>query len=341
MKKILVFGEINLEDNKIEQVTFELISKAKKLVFEANNLKKDEQYFVEVVFVASYLVDDEIKKAYKAGADKVVLIKDSAFDVFYSTVYADAFLEYFEKNPAEVILFPATIKGRAIAPRVTVQLDTGLVADCTEAEFIVKNDKLYFAPTRPTFGSELMATILSKKVPYCATIRSGVFKAEFVYCDNGEFFEYTPISYHEDRIKLVRSIDDKEKNVVDFSNAKVVLCGGYGLYANKSDEYYKKLKKIAKITDSHFAVTRKVVDFNLAEAKYQIGQTGSTTEAKLYVAFGVSGAIQHIQGMKNSKTIVGVNIDENAEIFKYCDYKIVADAKKVIDDLLAYFDIKQ
>ena len=341
MKKISVFGEINLKDNKIEQVSFELISKAKSLAYEAEKLKQGVNYLVEAVFIASYLVDDEIKKAYKAGADRVVLIKDSVFDEFYSTVYANAFLEYFEKKPSEVLLFPATIKGRAVAPRVTVQLDTGLVADCTEAEFILKNDNLYFAPTRPTFGSELMATILSKKMPYCATIRPGVFKSEFKYQDSGEFEEYIPVSYHEDRIKLISSNSEKNRESVDFSSAKVVLCGGYGLCENKGDEYYRKLKKIAKITDSNFAVTRKVVDFNLAESKYQIGQTGSSTQPKLYVAFGVSGAIQHIQGMKNSKTIVGINIDENADIFKYCDYKIVADAKKVIDDLLDYFDIKQ
>ncbi len=340
MKKILVYGELNSKDNTIEKVTFELLNKARRLSSEAKELKQDEEYIVEVVFCASYLVDDEINKAFKAGANRVVLIKDSVFDTFYSTVYADAFLEYFDKNPSDIILFPATPKGRLIAPRVTVQLDTGLVADCIEAEFVLKNDKLLFAPTRPTFGSELMATILSKKAPYCATIRKGVFKTDFSNAKTGEFVEYTPISYHEDRIKLIKTILNKDKNDVDFTNAKVVLCGGYGLYSNKSDEYYKKLKKLAKITDSFFGVTRKVVDFNLAEQKYQIGQTGSTVQAKLYVAFGVSGAIQHIQGMKNSKTIVAINTDENADIFKYSDYKIVADAKKVIDDLLIYFDIK-
>lgn len=340
MKKITVYGELNLENNQINDVTFELISKAKKLAVEAKKLKQDINYQIEAVFIASYLVDDEIKKAYKSGADRVVLIKDSVFDIFYSTIYANAFLEYYKNNPADVILFPATLKGRSVAPRVTAQLDTGLVADCTEAEFIIKNEEILFAPTRPTFGSELMATILSKKAPFCATIRPNIFKKEFIYSDNGEFVEYIPASYYEERIKLVRSILDKNENTVDFSNANVVLCGGYGLYGDKSDEYFIKLKKLSKITDSKFGATRKVVDFNLVDSKYQIGQTGSNVEAKLYIAFGVSGAIQHIQGMKNSKTIVAINTDENAEIFKYSDYKIVADAKKVIDDLLNYFNIK-
>lgn len=338
MKKIIVYGELNLKNNEIEDVTFELLTKAQKLTQEALKLNPEEKYYTEAVFSASYLLEDEIKKAYKAGADKVVVIKDSVFDTFYSTVYTNVFLEYFEKNPSDIILFPATPKGRLIAPRITAQLNTGLVADCTEVEFILKNNNVVFAPTRPTFGSELMATIISKKAPYCATIRPSVFKAEFSYKDNGEFIEYIPTSYHEDRIRLVRSILNKDNNTSDFSNAKVVLCAGYGLYDSKN-EYFGKLKKLAKITNSKFAATRKVVDYNLVEQKYQIGQTGSTVEAKLYIAFGVSGAIQHVQGMKNSKTIIAINTDENAEIFKYSDYKIIADAKKVIDDLLNYFDI--
>ena len=124
------------------------------------------------------------------------------------------------------------------------------------------------------------------------------------------------------------------KNDVDYSNSKIVLAGGWGICNSKSKEYIEKLQKLAKLLYADFATTRKVVEAGLADKCYQIGQTGSTATPELYIAFGISGAIQHVQGMKNSKVIIGVNSDKDADIFKYCDIKIVDDARNVIDEML-------
>lgn len=344
MKKIIVYCEINNLTRTFDDVTYQLLSKARELKYSASLIGKtsdvkDYEYFVEAVALAPSLSRESISNALRSGADRVVLLKDSSFDIFVQTILASAFVEYFNSNPADIIIFPATPYGRIIAPRITTMLNTGLVADCTGLDFVLKKGELRLAPTRPTFGSELMATILSKKNPQCATIRPNVFKAEFVDSVEINMDNYTEslikYPFEENRIKLINAITDKKTDKPDFLNAKVVLAAGFGIASGKKGEYFDKLEKLSRIMCANYAVTRKVVEMGYADKKYQIGQTGSTTQADLYIAFGVSGAIQHIAGMKNSKTIIAVNNDENADIFKYSDYKIVADAKKMIDEIYA------
>ena len=179
-----------------------------------------------------------------------------------------------------------------------------------------------------------MATILSKKLPQCATVRAKTFKIEEKFQNRqGEFLEFIPNIIFDNKINII-STKDLILDNVDFNSAKIVFCAGFGLYEGKDSPYIEKLKKLAKKFNAQFASTRKLVDMNIIERKYQIGQTGSNTTADIYIAFGISGAIQHIQGMKNCKTIIGINSDPEADIFKYCDYKITTDAKTVIDEML-------
>lgn len=332
MKKIIVYCEADLVNKKLEEVSFELISKARSLTKTALDLK-NEEYQVEAVVLCDEINEESVKKAYKAGAHIFTLIKNDSLKVFYQTVFAQSFVEYFNQNKSDIIIFPATPKGRIVAPRITTSLDCGLVADCTGLDFIVRDDKLMFAPTRPTFGSELMATIISKTLPQCATVRPKTFSIEFIYEEKNEINLYEPVSYEENRMKLVKTVLDNAQNEYDFTNANIVLACGYGLVHNKDRKYFEKLEKIAKLIGAKVGSTRKVVDLGYMPQATQIGQTGSTVEAQIYVAFGISGALQHISGMKNSKKIVAVNIDEDAEIFKYSDYKIVANAKSIIDKL--------
>ena len=336
MEKIAVYCEVDLNSKKIADVSYELISKAYELTKKVKELSSEE-YIVEAIALCDELDEQSIDLAYKAGASRFVHIKDECLKEFCQTIFAKCFLEYFEKNPASVLLFGATQKGRIVAPRITTALNTGLVADCTQLDFIVRDKVLSFAPTRPTFGSELMATILSKKNPQCATVRPKTFKACFDVEQDREFSEFSPNSFEENRIKLARSIRNAVGEIVDFSKTKTVLVAGYGLVDQRDRKYFSRLEKIAQMTNSSIGATRKVVDLGFMPHQNQIGQTGATVEADLYIAFGVSGAIQHIAGMKNCKTIIAINTDENAEIFKYCDYKIVADAKEIIDELLKEF----
>ncbi len=336
MNKIIIYCEVNYSANTLDDVTYELISKACELASKANSLNNSD-YIIEAVATASNIDLNCVNKAFQAGANRFILIKQSYLNSFSQRICASSFTDYFKQNPADVILFGATHQGRNVAPRITTMLDVGLVADCTELDFVLKNDELRLAPTRPTFGAELMATILCKKNPQCATIRPGVFTPSFNHNPNGEFIEYNVQEYCDNGIKLLRSTHEENKEI-DFSNAKVVLCAGYGIY-EKTGAYLEKLKKIAQATNSKIASTRKLVDFGLMPRENQIGQTGSTTNADVYVAFGVSGAIQHIQGMKNSKKIIAINSDENAEIFKYADYKVIANAKTIIDEICAALEV--
>ncbi len=340
MGKIAVYCEIEQNNNSLKDVSYELLSKARRLKKEAKKMNcADNDFQVVAVALGKNLEKSSLENAFRAGADYFTFIKDESLENFSQTAYSLSFIEYYNTNQFDMIIFPATYEGRMVAPRITTILETGLVADCTGLEFIEKNGKIALASTRPTFGAELMATILSKKNPQCATVRPKTFDIE--YCEIKEdylnfYCEYNlkyPIN--ETRIKLLRTFFDSENNI-DFSNSKIVLAAGWGLYTGKDREYFDKLEKIAKKVDAKVGASRKVVDLGLMSKSCQIGQTGSTVNADLYVAFGISGAIQHTVGMKNSKKIIAINSDENAEIFKYADYKIVADAKKVIDDLIKH-----
>ena len=337
MKKIIVYCEKIPHTDKMSDVSYELISKAYKVAQESKSMIENEDFYITAVVLSSEIDKNEIKKAYSAGADKVVLIKSDSFDIFSSYVLANCFFEYYSKNPADVIIFPATTTGRMVAPRVTTMLDTGLVADCVGLEFILRENKLRLAPTRPTFGAELMATILSKKDPQCATIRPNTFVFDLFLDKEGVFEEFSPNSYSETRFKLIRTVMDKTVEKDSFEGAKIVFAAGFGLAEGKNRVYIEKLEKLAKVFDAKVASTRKLVDFNLMPHKNQVGQTGASINADLYIAFGISGAIQHIQGMKNCKTVVAITSDNDATIFSYADYKIQADAKKVLDDLYEHF----
>lgn len=332
MNKIIVYCELDFKTQEINDVSYQLISKAHKLKLQANNLKNDENVIVEAVVLGENLGQNSIDNVRKYGADRLTFIKENCLLNFDQIIYSQVFLEYFKKNPSDIILFGATAKGRILAPRITTALETGLVADCTELEMILKNDNLILASTRPTFGSELMATILSRKNPQCATVRGGIFKKEENETNIFEYSVFIPNAYNESRKRLVNSLLNSEKNPNNLQEANIVLCAGYGIYS-ADKQYYEKLKEIALKTNTTFATTRKVVDYKISDHTKQIGQTGQNVNADVYIGFGVSGALQHISGMKNCRTIIAVNNDENAKIFNYCDYKIIADAKAIIDEM--------
>ena len=340
MDKIIIFCEYDFDENKIKDSSYELISKAHELKKNARELLKDENYnyLTEAVVLADEIAQSEIEKAYKTGADRLVLIKNPIFKNFDSIIYSKAFVEYYNQNTSPWILFSATPATRMTAPMITTLLNTGLVADCTGIDFALKDSTLKLAPTRPTFGAELMATILSKKDPQCATIRPKTFEIKYENNKEGEFLKFDIDIKETSKIKTLSTIINKEEDSY-FKDAKIVLACGFGI-SGDNGIYYKKVEKLAQKLGAKIASSRKAVDYNYMPHKYQIGQSGENVAADLYIAFGISGAIQHICAMKNSKTIISINTDENSEIFKYSDYKIVADAKKIIDELCKRYSIE-
>lgn len=336
MNKITVFCELDKTKSTLNSCSYELITKAYELAQQAYEINKT-QYTIEAVCCDN--VDDiqEKVKIFKSGADKLVLIENKNIKNHNYDIVKDSFLQYYKENKSDIILFPATAPMRHCAPCITVNLDCGLVADCIDLNFILKDERLMLSATRPTFGSELMATIINKKIPQCATIRPGVFKNKEVKEAKGQYVKLISSIENKQDIKILSSILLNNGDDLDLENAEIILCAGYGLNsANR--EYYKKLEKIAKLTRTQVACTRKIVDFGIMEHKYQIGVTGSNTKAQLYIGFGVSGAIQHMCSVKSCKKIVAINTDSDAEIFKYADFKIVKDAKQVIDEILSLLE---
>jgi len=333
--EIFVYCEIieNEDVKEFHPIVYELLSKAKGLAKEyARDMK------VSAVICTNEDIESIKTSLYKGGADKIYLIKNDKIKSHIGKARALSKL-CKQKNP-EIFLTGATIEGRSIAPLVSSALDTGLTADCTKLEITNFKDEKKLAATRPTFGGQLMATILCKKLPQMATVRPGVFqKEENVYKEEGEFEEFTPdMEDFFEPIRLLGSETVKNKLSSELENAQIIVAGGRGL---KTEENFEKLKKFAKLIGASFAGSRKAVDMGLIEKEYQVGQTGKTVAPKVYIAFGISGAIHHIAGIENSKKIIAINTDENAPIFQNADVKIVKDASDVLDELIKELEEKQ
>ena len=332
-KKIFVVCEYRKNQNIFREVSFELLSAANSLSKQAK-----EEFNVDYKVYAIVLdsgIDADFCQLSKYGAQEIIYLKNQKFSYYDCCYYSQALVELFKAKDPDIVLFGATNTGRELAPLVTSSLNTGLTADCTALSLVQNKGEIKLAATRPTFGGVLMATILCKNNPQCATVREGVFKKnEFEYMTLTEEFPLSESIFSRSPLKLLE-FSPYELRESTFENAKVILCGGKGL---KTRENFEKLEKLAKLTGCAVAASRGAVDKGFASQEIQVGQTGKTVAPQVYVAFGVSGAIHHISGMSASKTVVAVNNDPNAPIFENCDYKIVADAVEIIDKLLEKFD---
>lgn len=332
-RKIFVVCEYKKGQNTYKNVSLELLGAANRLRMQAKEEFNLEYEVVAIVIDSG--IDADFCTLSKYGAQKIIYMKNPHFKDYNCVYYSKAIIEAVKiKNP-QIVLFGATNMGRELAPYVTSRLKTGLTADCTELSLSEHKGEVKLAATRPTFGGVLMATILSKKNPQCATVREGVFEREIFNCgnpnvENINFYD----SFFNLKAPKILQFSPSAKKENNLSSAKVILCGGKGL---KTKENFEKLKKLSELTGCCWAATRAAVDSDLAPREVQIGQTGRTVSPDLYIAFGVSGAIHHILGMSSSKTVVAINIDSNAPIFKNCDYKIIQDATMVLDELLREF----
>ncbi|MBE7706904.1 MAG: electron transfer flavoprotein subunit alpha/FixB family protein [Cyanobacteria bacterium SIG30] len=317
-----IFVYIEKINNKVRDVSLELLNNARNL-----NGKV-------CAILCSEKEENDFQILYENGADKVYNLIDKKLNIYNSLYFSDAIIKLVKEKEPKIILVGATKIGRDLAPKISSSLNTGLTADCTKLEIVNYKDEEKLASTRPTFGGSLMATILCKNYPQMATVRENVIKkADKIYKENGELENFYPNIEKESKIQIIEFIEDVKKNTDNLANAQIVLAGGLGL---KNKENFEKLEKIASLFGTNCAVgaTRGAVDKGYASKDKQIGQTGKTIAPKIYVAFGISGAIQHMVGIENSDYIIAINNDENAQIFENCDLKIVEDAQTVIDSLL-------
>jgi electron transfer flavoprotein alpha subunit len=261
-----------------------------------------------------------------AGADKVYVVEDPALADFTDDAYGNALEDLARKHKPEVILAGATAIGRSFIPRVATSLKTGLTADCTN---LAIGDDGHLHQTRPAFGGNIMATIICPKHrPQMSTVRPMVMKA--IAPDAGRQGEVIVEKIDPKRLisrcRVVRSVIS-EGEQINLSEADVVVSGGRGL---DNPEGFKLVEELAGLLGGAVGATRAAVDSGWIGYPHQVGQTGKTVASKLYVACGISGAIQHVIGMKSSETIVAINRDPKAAIFDVADYGVVGDLFEIL-----------
>ena len=266
------------------------------------------------------------------GADNVYQIDDEALQAFRDDCYAAVTTSLIREYRPEIVLAGATAIGRSFIPSVATSLNAGLTADCTKLEIRLEDGALL--QTRPAFGGNIMATIVCESSrPQMATVRPKVMKAlEFDPGRKGEVVNIDPpANLLKSRIKVLDSVVG-EAAKVNIQDADILVSGGRGLENAKG---FELLSKLADALGAKVSASRAVVDAGWIPYPHQVGQTGKTVAPKLYIACGISGAIQHVAGMQSAETIVAINRDANASIFNVADYGIVGDLYEIIPKLIA------
>lgn len=307
-------------DGNIEEVTLELLGKAKRFYNNEINI---------ILISGNEDNSNAISLLEQSGANKIFIIKNEKLNNYSTINYKNAVLKALEIINPEILLIGATTKGRDLAPRIAATLGVGLTADCTELSI---NEEGKLAATRPTFGGSLMATILSRKNPQMATVRPKVFQKPVLDYNNKAVIEEISVDLAEEE-NPIQELNFIPKNLENSSidEADIIFAAGKGI---KTQENFGILKEIANNLGAKGAASRGLVDMGICTNEIQVGQTGKNVTPKVYIACGISGAIQHIEGMKSSQTIIAINKDENAPIFKIADYKIVGDLNEILPLLL-------
>lgn len=282
--------------------------------------------------VIGYRTEAAVKAAAAYGADQVIVVDGEEYRHYTTDAYTDAVCTLVEKYGPTTLLIGATNEGRDMGPRISCRLKTGLTADCTALDIDEETGNM--AWTRPAFGGNLMATILCPDCrPQIGTVRPGVFKK--VERDDVRTAEVIHEEIHvtADRIRtrLVEVINELGAEKVDLEGADIIVSGGRGV---GGPEGFAPLKELADLLGGELGASRAAVDSGWIAHVHQVGQTGQTVGPKLYIACGISGAIQHVAGMSGSDTIVAINKDPDAPIFNIADYSVVGDLKLVIPELI-------
>ena len=324
MAEILLYAEVT-QENYMHTVIFELANKAQELAKKLDNAQ------VSALLICKQGLADLYKEAFiKSGFDKVYIAEDNRFTHYSTELYSKVAIDVIKEIKPEIILIGATSQGRDLAPRVSSSLHTGLTADCTALDV---NEKGQLMATRPTFGGKLMATILSKTLPQMATVRPKVFKpsSENVV-KNTQFLNVNvAIDDIKRKVEFVEFVKRAKCEINDIDSAKIIVAGGKGM---KNQAGFELLKILAQKLGATVGASRGAVDMGLAPVEIQIGQTGKTVSPKLYIACGISGAIQHTVGMCDSDKVIAINKDPNAPIFEVSDIGYVGDVFEVLPELI-------
>lgn len=322
-KGVWIFAEQRL--NKLVPVDLELLSVGKKL---ANKLKVE----LSAILIGEG-VGDLTAQLIACGADKVYLIDSAILANYCEETYTKAICDLILEYKPGIFLLGATNIGRALAPRIAARLKTGLTADCTELEI---DEEGKFLQTRPAFGGNVMATIITpKQRPQMATVRPKVMPKPIPEQGRtGEVINVKPDIKKEDiRTKILNLVKEITEEV-NLEEAEIIVAGGRGL---QKGENFKLISDLATILGGAVGASRAAVDANWISHYHQVGQTGKTVCPKLYIACGISGAVQHLVGMQTSECIVAINKDKDAPIFNVATYGIVGDLFEILPALTEEF----
>ncbi|MEN8906571.1 MAG: electron transfer flavoprotein subunit alpha/FixB family protein [Clostridiales bacterium] len=269
----------------------------------------------------------------KYGADIVYIIDDKNYEKFNDEIYSESYFRLIEMYKPEIILIGATIYGRSMAPKIASMLNTGLTADCTGLDIDLETKNLI--QIRPAFGGNLMATIICPyKRPQIATVRPKVMKAKKVDTSRKGKVIKPKINININSKLVIIDCVKTLSEVVNLSEAEVIVSVGRGI---EKKENLILIEELAKVLGAAIGASRAVVDSGWIGYEHQIGQTGITVSPKLYIACGISGAVQHLIGMSSANKIVAINKDPEAEIFQIADIGIVGDINEFIPELIRIY----
>lgn len=313
---VLVFAEQKKGD--IHKVAYELLGKGKTLSDKLN---------CSLMTVVLGPSDLNVNELVYRGADKVYHIEDETiFSVPDEVVYAENLVKLIKDIKPEICLFGATTFGRSLAPRVAAVLETGLTADCTDLSI---DDDMRLIQIRPAFSENILAHIKSDNYPQMATVRYKEFdEAQRDTTKSGEIIKLNSIKSGNSLVEVLEEISNENINIAD---ADVVVSAGVGI---KSTEDLKMIQELALLLGGEVGASRALVETGIISKSHQVGYSGNRVKPKIYIACGISGAPQHLAGMKESDIIIAINNDPSAPIFKVADYSIVGDMYKIIPALI-------
>ena len=317
-----IFVVIEQRSGKVQNVGLELVG-------EATRLKADLKDDVVAVLLG-HEIEGEVEKLYHYGADKVILVDHPLLKDYNTQFYADALTQVVNEFKPDSFLTGATVEGRDLAPRVAARLNAGLTADATKIAIDldkVKDGEALLLVTRPTFGGNLFGTIVCPNTrPQMATIRPKVFDmAPVDETRTGEVIEFAPKWETTEPEVTILEVEPKLAEGIDITKADILIGAGRG--AEGSLDY---LNEVAKELGGEVCATRAVVEDGFADKAVQVGQTGKTVRPTLYIACGISGAVQHVAGMEKSDFIIAINRDPEAEIFKIANLGYVGKIEEVM-----------
>ena len=318
-----IYVVVEQVDGVVQKVGIELIGIASKLAADLGQEVVAVLLGKEVRGLADNLIHH--------GANKVICVEDPILEHYATEPYTKALNAIVEAKKPEIVLYGATSIGRDLAPRVSARVHTGLTADCTKLEIDPETKLLLM--TRPAFGGNIMATIVCKEFrPQMATVRPGVMQALPTDTSRTGEVELFKVEFTDADMNIkIREVIKEKHAKVDITEAKVLVSGGRGI---GNAEYFDVLKELADELDGLVTSSRANVDAGWIGRERQVGQTGKTVRPDLYMACGISGAIQHLAGMEDSEFIVAINKDAQAPIFDVADLGVVGDLHKIMPILI-------